>query len=878
MSFKLKCPACQDAVIAEETDRGSYIKCGTCWTEVPVPAGTTPAVAQAVPLPAQKAPSGVTTPAMGKALPATAVPAVAKALPATPVVAKAMPVMAKPMVAQAVPVVASPKPARKRADDDDESPKSRGRKRASDDDDDDDNGKPARRRITDADDEKKGCSGAIMIVVLLGLMFVMVAGAGGLIWYAMKSDTPEVVEGTPNTSSNTTTPENPVPVVTQPMNWEKLPADGFSIELPMESRTTGPISVTYGTKLVRGMWYLGKENNPQVTADAKFYNLQSTQKVQLHRLLELAYSLKFPPNFKTETRTVSNRPCLVYIMELDGLSHTFLATQIGDRAFTFHFACPQNRTPDIDVREQKFFASIELSYPGDSPVVVGPGGVDPIPVKPPFDEAWKPIQDIAGITIDGPLNINKNKNTIEHDGKFYANQSWNATHLGYDYMIFATDFPPENAPEINRLFPILVRNSSLVSGPIASKADGKPAEDWKLQGIGNTPMMTRTVKVGFRTYTMIVGRHFTHRDDEAELPKRFEKFLSSVKIAFDPAAKDFDPLKDANWATLPKTNGFTVVGPKGVREEIAQIGFGFKDAVLKGVRYTSEDDVVQLQISIFPITPTWDYKRITTELFRREKIVDGPKDVKLDTANAEDRTFEDFIKNPITIRTAQVGNSVVGVRIARKARQPEKDYFDRHARILNTFKLGNGGGTTTPGLPGVPTVGQKGDLEFAANIAPFWAGASIPSQNAFLAFGTREGAGKNRAGTVRRYSYPDFKLQATYHLPQPVSIAVVDEKANKLYCAAVTKDNPALNIREKAFLPSVVHVYDLKPILDGGLKELADIKPLTVFGINGNIGGMELAPDGSTLYVGVQTPPASPRGNYTGRIYRFDCDKLKANG
>ncbi len=464
---------------------------------------------------------------------------------------------------------------------------------------------------------------------------------------------------------------------------------------------------------------------------------------------------------------------------------------------------------------------------------------------------------------------------IEHDGKFYRNQSWNATHLGYDYHLYATDFPPENAPEINRLFPVIMRNTSLVAGPTASKADGKPAEDWKLQGFGNVPMIARTVKVGFRTYTIVANRHFTHRDDDAELTKRFERFASSVKISFDPTAKDFDPLQDANWDTLPKTNGFSVVGPKGVREEIAQIGLGFKDAILKGVRYSSEDDVIQLQISIFPVTPTWDYKRITTEMIGRDKITDGPKDVKLDTANAEDRTFEDFFKNPITLRTAQVGNSVVGIRIVRKNRQPDKDYLDRQARVLNTFKLGNGGGTTTPGGP---TIGQKGDLEFAANIAPFWAGASLPSQKVFLALGTREGAGKNRAGTLLRYSYPDFKLQATYHLPQPVTHVVVDEKANKFYCAAVTKDNPALNLREKAFLPSVVHVYDLKPILDGSLKELAEIKPLTVFGINGNISGMELAPDGSMLYVGVQTPPSSPRGNYTGRIHRYDCDKLKANG
>jgi hypothetical protein len=228
-----------------------------------------------------------------------------------------------------------------------------------------------------------------------------------------------------------------------------------------------------------------------------------------------------------------------------------------------------------------------------------------------------------------------------------------------------------------------------------------------------------------------------------------------------------------------------------------------------------------------------------------------------------------------------VGDRLIALRVAKKGRPPEKDYADRLAKVLASFKIEGGSGTTQPTPTPTPTPTPiKGQLVFAGTVVPHWAALMLPTKNELLLFSTRPGAGQNRAGVLRRYSYPEFKLKATYHLPQAVTRAVADEKAGKLYCAAVIKDQPLANERELAYLPSVVQVYDLKKILDGSLNELEDLKTITVFPVAGNLSGLEIAPDGTSLYVSTQIPP--PAGNtrigFKGKLYRFDLDKQKANG
>ncbi len=80
MAIQIQCPGCSDQVTATEADRGRSIKCGTCWTSVNIPAGSSSAVAKPVarPVPA------VAKPAIAVAAAVVKAPVLATPVPAKP--------------------------------------------------------------------------------------------------------------------------------------------------------------------------------------------------------------------------------------------------------------------------------------------------------------------------------------------------------------------------------------------------------------------------------------------------------------------------------------------------------------------------------------------------------------------------------------------------------------------------------------------------------------------------------------------------------------------------------------------------------------------------------------------------------------------------
>jgi hypothetical protein len=135
---------------------------------------------------------------------------------------------------------------------------------------------------------------------------------------------------------------------------------------------------------------------------------------------------------------------------------------------------------------------------------------------------------------------------------------------------------------------------------------------------------------------------------------------------------------------------------------------------------------------------------------------------------------------------------------------------------------------------------------------------------------------RGSAGTLHRYTYPDFSGDSSYHLSHIGFRSVIDPKAGLLYVAyattltAFTEGTP----QDRITAVGSVAVYDLnairekktadgKPLADG-----ADLKPVATITLASRIHGMELSEDGKSLYVLV-----TPTGKKTGSLWLIDTEK-----
>ena len=100
-------------------------------------------------------------------------------------------------------------------------------------------------------------------------------------------------------------------------------------------------------------------------------------------------------------------------------------------------------------------------------------------------------------------------------------------------------------------------------------------------------------------------------------------------------------------------------------------------------------------------------------------------------------------------------------------------------------------------------VGQETDLRYETTLAPFLA-AAVDVEGGSLFLCTEDGG-------LRQYSYPDFKLRATYRLPGVGYQAVCDGKAGRLYVAVF--DPKALTARPRGRGLGELHVFEIKGLL-----------------------------------------------------------------
>jgi hypothetical protein len=104
-------------------------------------------------------------------------------------------------------------------------------------------------------------------------------------------------------------------------------------------------------------------------------------------------------------------------------------------------------------------------------------------------------------------------------------------------------------------------------------------------------------------------------------------------------------------------------------------------------------------------------------------------------------------------------------------------------------------------------------------------------------------------GSLRHYSYPDFRLLGTYALPCPAYLAALDAGRGLLHVAGSQPrflSVNALGDRERA--RGDLAVYDVRAVQQGKVPEGATLQPRAELTLAAHVFALALAPDGKELY------------------------------
>jgi len=161
--------------------------------------------------------------------------------------------------------------------------------------------------------------------------------------------------------------------------------------------------------------------------------------------------------------------------------------------------------------------------------------------------------------------------------------------------------------------------------------------------------------------------------------------------------------------------------------------------------------------------------------------------------------------------------------------------------------FGGGQGDTNP-----PPVGANVDGYLKAKIEPFFSGAFDPEKKEFFAFSSS--ANRNVISTtLHRYNVAEsFNKAGSFKVHHFVSRAVIDPAKGLLYAATITRPSVATlggqTMDQTTGVGDVV-VYDLDAIRSDKVKDGGDLKSVHTFGLGKKICGLELSPDGKSLFV-----------------------------
>lgn len=914
MAIKLKCPACSDTVFGQESDRGTSIKCGTCWADVPVPKAEPLAAPVAKPLPpAAPAAGGVR---VAQPLPAN---------PAKPPVAIALPLggapAAKP-VTPAQPAPLNPIDARNRSRDDEER-RPREKRRFQDRDDDDDDDRPTRSN------RDSGGGGKGLLLVLLGVGLLMTAGLGVALYFLFsggEATSPsvggsDVAKTNPGGNNPVVQPNlggdpgrlrgdfNPNPQVNrpnanqnQPGGWAEFRGNGFAVSAPGKM-TKSPITFAYHGKFFQGDKYEAKDSDDiEVIAQ----ELDSHKEVSVNTV-EFVSAATF--NLKEKIKKTAPRPMP------SGLAHEYTTTEISGnpgavlvgshagKVYVFHVRWKQG-SADGPKRRDEFFNSVRILSAEQDPngVAGGPPNIQPkLPpgVRNPFDRQpngpqrivtpWKPVDNKSGFTADAPPGVAKEKQVLELEGNIHlSGMKYTVDDGQVAYWMFHHDLAPGQDIDLQKIAGKLIENvfPHKIHNSEDAKLDGKAATKWTIRHFHGGLSAGYTVKIGYRVFTFFVTskQGIYGANGDPTLDERQKKFLESIKLTFDPATHN--PYADEpEWVSMAKTVGFTVNIPRQATTESEFRPFFEFDAPI-GKTYKAEVDGIVYEATVINLTakkpaqpratpPDFSYARVIKSFTDREQLLSGPDKAKLSGNPAEQYIFQTVGSRSSFLRATTAGKVVYVLKTSHgrdwNKKSGDKEFTDKSTKFFDSFRIGTVGANDTGGASG----------EFVSiadgKVKPFWTAIFLADKKELITFGVRDLNANPPGGVVRRYSTTDLKLKATYHLPYPVHRAAVDEKSGKLYAASVTLPADArMPEREAAIVSGVVQMFDLKKLTDGTLGELDEVKPTTTFSTGARISGLDVSPSGDAVFVSCVTQGGTKQKPFfAGKLIKIDPNAEK---
>lgn len=927
MAIKLTCPGCRDAVQADESDRGKKIKCGTCWSDVEVPGG-------AKPLPTAKA---VPATPVASAKPVASATPMASPLPAagpkkaTPLPAPAAPA-AKPVVATAHPAPAAKPatpaaPASKKAKDAESgSKKSRFKERDRGDDDDDDDDTPRTK--------KKGGGGGVMIAFIC-IGAVMLLGVAGGIAVIVMNGQGTATATTGSTTASTTQPKYepfgggggggagggpipprnpggdfnpgggggdplppPKPPVIRPQGWAEYRGKDFTCDMPGLVNKAADKFV-YATREVSGSVYTAGEQNDAIKVTVKELLLPVGTSATSSAFVAAALAVPEADLKKDAGRLVSGNDGLEYkLTTADGYENAIVAVGVGTKnAFLFRYQWKPN-TPTAGEKRDNFLASLNILLEGEVPVVRDPfgGGRNDPKVPKPITQAWKPLENKDGFSVELPPGVKKPERVVSQlaNNGLASGKRWTVDDGDVVYHVYLHDLSADHLEtDLRKLAGDVVHGvfPNEVNGQEDAKVDGKAGYRWNIRHFHGGMTHGVSVKVGYRVFTLFcTSKHGIYGAADATTIDREDRFLNSIKITFDP--KTHNPYADdPEWVPMAKTAGFTALIPKQATSSAEYKPFFFDEAP-KGREWKADVDGILYQVFVVDFSPRPGRNQLTNkspqdlvDQHTNKKPESGPEKSKLGTLPAEAYTVKIHGNQLSHLRVASNGNFLIVAKASRghdwNNKVGDKEYADKTARFFDAFRLGEGviaPGGGNPGGAGGST-GEFAKLGTAA-VVPFWTGVFLPVKKEFLTFGVKDANARPVRGVVRRYSVPDFKLKATYETQSPINRVSADETNGRLFASTVLQAADA-KAPEKDNLIAIgdVQQYDLLKLTDGSVNEGERLSPTNVIQSSNSafrVSGLEASADGSAVYIsGVTVSGKAPNLIYRGKLLKWDIAARK---
>jgi hypothetical protein len=199
-----------------------------------------------------------------------------------------------------------------------------------------------------------------------------------------------------------------------------------------------------------------------------------------------------------------------------------------------------------------------------------------------------------------------------------------------------------------------------------------------------------------------------------------------------------------------------------------------------------------------------------------------------------------------------------------------------------------GGGPGMPGRPGgpggagatdrnPPPQGADTNGKQKHKIDPFFTAAFDLEKKSFFTITSRSEKGK-LLGTLARYDYPGFALQATFVIPHLATRAVIDPAKHLLYVTtthtSATSSSQSLMQQQYDLASALgdIQIFDLEPLCDTKVQPTGELKPLATIPIGKTIRGFELSNDGKYLFVAT-TSSTKP---ITSTLLKIDTETHKS--